>query len=162
MALRVKPKVGDIFQVPLDTVRFGYGQVVALPEKNVLFICLFAATTERSVQPDLQAIVRSAILLAGNTFDAKLWHGHWPVVGNMTPDLAAIVLPNYKEGPPGQAFVENLDLTRRRRATPQEEAILPFRSYVAPVRYEKALQALAGIGEWRPEYEDLRYEHVLG
>ncbi len=161
MVLEVKAKVGDIFQIPLDSSRVGYGQVLAQPEKNVLFICLFSTKTERGIQPDLLSIIRSEILLAGNTFDAKIWHGHWPVVGNIMPDLENIALPNYKEGPPGQAFVENLNLTRKRAATKQEEDVLLFRSYVAPVRYEKALKALAGVGEWRSEYDELRYEHTL-
>lgn len=126
----------------------------------MLFICVFAAVTERGEQPNLDAVTHSEILLAGNTFDAKIWHGHWPVVGNRLPDMRNIALPNYKEGLPGQCFAESLDLTRRRPATAEEEKILPFRSYVAPVRFEKARKALAGVGEWSPDYDELKYEHA--
>ena len=113
MADKVNAKVGDIFQIPIDDARVGYGQVVVQPEKNVLFVCVFSATTRSGEQPELDAVVRSEILLAGNTFDAKIWHGHWPVVGNVPPNMRAIALPNYKEGQPGQAFGESLDLKRR-------------------------------------------------
>lgn len=161
MALRVKARVGDIFQIPIDDTRVGYGQVVMQPDKSSLFICIYSIRTRPGEQPDLDAVVQSEILLAGNTFDARIWHGYWPVVGNIEPNMATIALPNYKEGLPGRANVENLDRTRRRPATKEEEQILPFRSYVAPIRFEKALKALAGIGEWRPEHEDLKYERVL-
>jgi len=160
MADKIKAKVGDIFQMPIDDTRVGYGQVVVQPERKVLFVCAFAATTRPGEQPDLNVILRSEILLAGNTFDAKIWHGHWPVVGNLPPNMGTIVLPNYKEGLPGQALVESLDRTRRRRATIDEERLLPFRLYVAPVGFEKALKALFGIGEWLADDEDLRYDRV--
>lgn len=160
MAEKVRAKVGDIFQIPIDDTRVGYGQVVVQPEKNVLFVCAFAATTRPGEQPDLEIILRSEILLAGNTFDAKIWHGHWPVVGNEPPNMQAIALPNYKEGLPGEAFIESLDMKRRRRATLEEERLLPFRAYVAPVRFENAMKALFGIGDWLATYEDLKYERV--
>lgn len=160
MAEKVRAKVGDIFQIPLDDTRVGYGQVVVQPEKNVLFVCAFVATTRPDEQPDLETILRSEILLAGNTFDAKIWHGHWTVVGNVPPDMKAIALPKYKEGLPGQAFIESLDLKQRRRATTEEERLLPFREYVAPIRFENALKALFGIGDWLAMYEDLKYARV--
>ncbi len=160
MAEKVKAKVGDVFQIPIDDTRVGYGQVVVQPEKNVLFVCVFSATTRPDEHPDPEVVLRSEILLAGNTFDAKIWHGHWPVVGNTPPNMDAIALPNYKEGLPGQAFVESLDLKRRRRATIEEERLLSFRGYVAPVRFENALKALFGIGEWLADYEDLKYQRV--
>ena len=59
MGLGIRVKLGDIFQIPLDATRFGYGQVVAQPEKKVLFICVFAAVTERGKQPNLDAVTHS-------------------------------------------------------------------------------------------------------
>ncbi|HEX2970891.1 MAG TPA: Imm26 family immunity protein [Tepidisphaeraceae bacterium] len=158
MASKVRVQVGDVFQIPIDNVRVGYGQVVLRPEKNVLFICVFAATTPVGVSPDLDEIVKSDILLAGSTFDAKFRHGHWTIVGEVTSNLSAIALPVYKEGLGDKAFVETLDRSRRRPATRQEEQSLPFRTYTAPVGFEQALKAIAGVGEWLPAYDDLKYD----
>lgn len=156
MAKKVKAKIGDVFQIPIDDARVGYGQVVLFPEKSSLFICVFAATTPPGVEPDLNEIVRSDILLAGSTYDGKLWHGHWPIVGNVTTNLPSIALPVYKSGMGATAIVETLDNSRRRPATKQEEEFLPFRHYAAPGVFEDALKAIAGLGEWR--YDKLSYE----
>jgi hypothetical protein len=157
---KVKVKVGDVFQIPIDSARVGYGQVIMQPEKNVLFICVFAATRPPNAMPDLDEIVRSDILLAGNTFDAKFNHGHWPIVGNVTSNLAEIELPNYKSGKGDTAVVETLDRSRRRPATKQEEQLLPFRTYTAPVGFELAIKAIAGVGDWLADYDDLKYDDL--
>lgn len=157
---KVELNVGDVFQIPIDDARVGYGQVVLKPEKPVLFICVFAATTSLGVLPDLNEVVRSDILLAGSTFDAKFRHGHWTVVGNVTSNLSTIALPVYKDGLGDQAFVETLDRSRRRPATTQEERSLPFRTYTAPVGFEMALKAIAGICQWLPAYNDLKYDDL--
>ncbi len=160
MASKVKVQVGDVFQIPIDDSRWGYGQVVLQPEKNVLFICVFAATTESDQAPDLEQVVRSDILLAGNTFDAKFNHGHWPIVGNLISNLVKIPLPNYKSGKEETTIVETLDRSRRRSATKEEEQFLSFRTYTAPVGFELALKAIAGVGRWLLGYDDLKYDKL--
>lgn len=150
--------VGDVFQIPIDDARIGYGQVVLKPEKPVLFICVFAATTPPGTLPDLSEIVRSDILLAGSTFDALFRHGRWTVVGNVASNLASIALPVYKSGMGDTAVVETLDRSRRRRATKEEERSLPFRTYSAPILFEDAIKAIGGIGAWLPEYDEMKYD----
>jgi hypothetical protein len=163
MARKVKIGVGDVFQIPIDSTRMGYGQVVLRPEKNVksvLFICVYAATTGPDEAPNISQIVRSGILLAGNTFDAKLHNGDWPIVGNLSENLPSIALPNFKSGMGDEAVVETLDRRRRRRATPEEERFLPFRSFTSPIGFELALKAIGGRGEWRDEFNSLNYEEL--
>ena len=160
MAAKVKITVGDVFQIPIDSARVGYGQVVLRPEKNVLFICVFAATTRPDEAPDIHQIVQSDVLLAGNTFDAKFNHGHWRIVGNTTENLANIALPTYKSGMGNEAIVETLDRTRHRRATPEEERSLPFRTYTSPAGFEQALKAIGGVGEWLGVYDELKYDEL--
>jgi Immunity protein 26 len=157
---RVKVTVGDVFQIPIDASRVGYGQVVLQPENNVLFICVFAATTPPDETPDLQQIVRSEILLAGSTFDAKFNHGHWPIVGRVTENLTTIELPVYKYGKDDETMLESLDRSRQRRATKEEASSLPFRTYTAPVGFELALKAIAGVGEWLGAFDDLKYDQL--
>lgn len=158
MAKKIKAKIGDVFQIPIDDARVGYGQVVLFPEKSSLFICVFAATTPPGVEPDLNGIVQSDILLAGSTYDGKLWHGHWPIVGNVTTNLPSIALPVYKSGMGATAIVETLDNSRRRPATQEEERVLPLRTYTSPIGFEWALKAIAGIGDWQLEFDALKYD----
>lgn len=160
MALKVKVNVGDIFQIPIDSARVGYGQVVFIPEKKVLFVCVYAETTRPDETPNIRQIVQSDVLLAGNTFDGKIWNGDWPIVGNIMENLPSIALPTYKYGMGDEAVVETLDRTRRRRATPEEEQSLPFRAYTAPIRFELALKAIGGVGEWRDDFDSLSYEQL--
>jgi hypothetical protein len=155
---KIEVNVGDVFQPPIDGVRTGYGQVVLKPEKPILFICLFAVTTAPGELPKLDEIVRSDILLAGSTFDALFNHGRWKIVGNVTWNLSSIALPVYQSGMGDSAIVETLDRSRRRRANKQEESILPFRTYTAPIGFELALKAIGGIGEWLPPYNDMKYD----
>lgn len=159
MAKKVPVKVGDVFQIPIDETRIGYGQVVLQPEKHVLFICVFATTTRLGAMFDLEEVVRSEILLAGNTFDAKFNHGHWTIVGNITSNLPRVVLPNYKHGMGERTIVETLDRSRQRHATKEELELLPFRTYTAPVGFELALKAIAGVGPWQPAYDELKYDY---
>ncbi len=133
--------------------------VVLKPEKPVLFICVFTATTAPGVSPDLDEIVRSDILLAGSTFDALFNHGRWTIVGNVTSNLPSIALPVYRYGMGDtRECVETLDRSRHRRATKEEERSLPFRTYSAPILFEDALKAIAGVGEWLPDYNDMKYD----
>lgn len=67
-------------------------------------------------------------------------------------------MPAYKivVGAPDNHFVEDYTGTRRRPATPSEANRLPFRTVVAPVRLELALQASLGEGPWHEEFDLLR------
>lgn len=163
MADKAKISVGDVFQITIDSARVGYGQVVLRPEKNVkgvLFICVYAETTRPGEIPSIRQIVQSDILLAGNTFDAKLNHRHWPIVGNITDNLPSIALPHYKCAQSDAVVVENLERTRRRQATAAEANELPLRTYTSPAVFELALKAIGGVGEWRDEFDDLKYDEL--
>lgn len=155
---KVEVNIGDVFQIPIDDARVGYGQVVLKPEDPVYFVCVFAAMTPPGVSPDVGEIIHSDILLAGSTFDALFRNGHWVIVGNITSNLPSIALPVYKYGMGDDAVVETLDRSRRRRATQREEQSLPFRKYRAPIGFELALKAIAGVGEWLPTYDGLKYD----
>lgn len=155
---KVEVNVGDVFQIPIDDARVGYGQVVLKPEKPILFICVFAMTTPPGASPDTSDIVRSDILLAGSTFDALINNGQWKIVGNATSNLSSIALPVYKSGIGDDVIVETLDRSRSRKASKQEESSLPFRTYTAPIGFEMALKAIGGIGEWLPLFDKLKYE----
>lgn len=156
--LKIEMNVGDVFAIPIDDARVGYGQIVLKPEKPVLFICVFAMTSPPGSSPDLNEVVRSDILLMGSTFDALLQNGQWKIVGSIVENLSSIALPVYKSGMGDETIVETVDRSRSRKANRQEEASLPFRTYTAPIGFELALKAIGGVGEWLPLFDKMNYE----
>ncbi len=157
----VRAKVGDVFEILIDDARVGYGQIAAQRFKSYLMV-VFSRAYERGQRPDARLITEGDIAFVGESFDAKIWNGDWPIVGNVTPDLSRIPIPVYKVtvGDIDRWFVEDYEGTRRRPATPAEVNSLAFRTTVAAVRLEKALQALHGARPWEPTFRPLEYDNV--
>lgn len=157
---KVRVNVGDVFVVPIDSERFGLGQVVGKYLSEAYFFALFArAYAADAPPPDIEAAVREdEVVLLALSLDAKLAAGHWKVIGHVEVDPARLPLPAYKEGvlPTGTFDVVDYSGKLRRRATRDEAEALPLRKVVAPVRLEKALRAVHGVEPWVNAYEDLR------
>lgn len=153
-------KRGDVFLVPIDSTRVGLGQIVdVLPSE--LYVVLYANAWKASSPPAPQEVVDQAVLFASLTLDAKLYHGDWTIIGNVTNNLANIKLPLSKVRISGEMHIESHDGRWSRHATPEEAEQLRFRKTVAPVRLEKALKAHYGILEPHPAYDELRYDLVV-
>jgi len=148
--------IGDVFQLPLDLSRVGYGQIVGRYERSAYYFAIFEQPHEHSEQPELAEIVRGRIALFALSLDALLYHGGWEIVGNAS--APEIEWPMYKEAVAPDVF-ETVDHTGsiRRPATPEEAASLPYRSVVAPIRLQNAFRALHGAAEWNEAYDNLRY-----
>jgi len=160
---RGKLKIGDVFTIPLDTERVGFGQAVDLFERKCFLLVVFTAIAPVSDAIDVEGIASSADLsLIGSSFDAKVHVGDWTVVGNTTP-RPGLPRPAYKEvvGTPDRVDVVDFSGSMRRIATSVEIQLLTFRSMVAPVRLENALKALHGLAEWHDEYDKLLPENVV-
>ncbi len=154
-------RVGDVFLIPIHDQKFGVGQVVAqYRDTELLYLAVFDDVVE--TLPDracIEDISFNAVILLANTFDVLIVEGDWPVIGNQTPP-EGIPFPSYKFGLPGRATVESWDGTTRRKAMPNEEEILDFRSGVAPIRLEKALKALNGFLPWHESFDEFTREYV--
>src|SRR5690348_7888061 len=74
----IRPRIGDVFKIPISPNRFVYGQVIdkAGPQHLVVIF--------RSTEGEEDAIA-SEFDLAGITFDAKFLNGDWPIVKNLPP-----------------------------------------------------------------------------
>ena len=153
-------RVGDVFSLPIDESRVGYGQVVSRwgDSGGHYYFLIFGGAHEVSESPDIDQIVREPPALLALSLDALLVHDHWKVVDHREVVDAAIPWPTYKEGaaPAGAFDVVDHAGQIRRRATTKEIADLPFRKVVAPIRLEKALKSLHGIGPWLDDYGELR------
>ncbi len=157
----IRPKVGDVFEIPIDEARVGYGQIAAQRFESYLMV-VFSTAYQRDQRPDTTLITSGDIAFVGESLDAKIWNGDWAIVGNVSPDLSRIPVPVYKVtvGDIGSWFVEDYEGTRRRPASPAEVNLLEFRTTVAPIRLEKALQALHGARSWEPTFRPLEYANV--
>ncbi len=156
-------KLGDVFTVPLDAERLGFGQVVARFRKDNYYFAIFDKAYPREALVDLHDVVKDRLALLALSLDAKIYGGDWKIVGNV-PVPANLPLPAYKEttveagGPPYRARVDVVDYsgTRRRPAVGAEADLLPNRSTRAPIGIEKAFRALHGLEEWHESFEKLR------
>ena len=73
----------------------GYGQVLASIKPNPLYLAVFEPLFPRHPPSPLEEIRSSPILVLANSIDAKIWHGHWPIVGRIAPKLERVPFPAY-------------------------------------------------------------------
>ena len=149
-------RVGDVFTVPLDEQRHGFGQVVATYKKHGHYFAIFDKAYTTSWEPVPGDIAVDRIALLALSFDAKIHVGDWKIVGN-APVVDNLPLPAYKVaiGTPDEVYVEDYSGQRQRRATRSEVDLLPYRTFVAPVRLENAFRALHGLAAWVAAFDGL-------
>src|SRR5438094_7044256 len=154
----VSPKLGDVFEVPINESQVGYGQVAGQRFTSYL-LAIFKTAYRRGEHPELSRITADDIAFLAESLDAKIWNGDWAIVGNLPPDRSRIRLPVYKVtvGNINSWFVESYDGSQRRPARPDELNVMGLRTVVAPVRLEKALQACDDARPWQPTWHHLQY-----
>lgn len=157
--MKQKPKVGDVFLIPVDESRRGIGQVVG-DWKGELYVVIFRSV-HNSEDVDPESIASEVPLLAALSLDAKIYNGDWKVIGNFRGNIERIPQPTYKVNQDGKVFLESRDRTISRPASPSESEALRFRTVVAPVRLERALKAICGIGEWNEKFDELRADYAF-
>jgi hypothetical protein len=157
----MKLKPGDVFAMPIDDEKEGFGQIVVVPNKSNFMIVVFERSNSRNRRPALEEIVNDKILFLGYTMDALLYHKEWQLVGNVSSNLKTIKLPYYKLGTPPDCTLVNYEGKTIRKISRDIFDKLNYQKVVAPIRYENALKAFHNIGEWRKDYDELRYEVTL-
>ena len=164
MVKRPKARIGDVFQIPLDPGRVSHGQVVAVNSgPGPLYVVVFRRAWALDAKPDMTDIVADEIALVAPTMDALIWHGRWPLVGNLAPELDRVPFPAYRitVGAADRWFVETFDHARRRLPNPGELEKLTNPTSVAPIRLQRAIRAINGLEPWDPTWNELTYESVL-
>jgi len=156
-----KTRVGDVFEIPIDDSRVGFGQIIARRMSSYLMV-VFKTAHPRGVRPPVQDIVGDEPAFLAETLDAKIWNGDWPVVGNAVPNASRVPLPVYKVtiGSIDNWQVESYDGARHRPAKPWELDSLQPRTVVAAIRLQKALQAIHGAAPWSENYRLMEYEYM--
>lgn len=151
-----KVSEGDIFEIPIPDGRRGYGQVIV--GGKVFYIAVFRGL--HHVQPDLGELIQDDILLVGWTVDALIYHGEWKIVGNRPPTSPRVPFPSYKVLVNGRPCTHDFNGDNFRPATPRDLELLENKTTVAPIRYQNALLAFHGFGEWRSDYNELTAQHA--
>ncbi|MEP6672740.1 MAG: Imm26 family immunity protein [Chthoniobacter sp.] len=155
-------KAGDIFAIPIDEGRVGYGHVLLHEVASYpLYVAVFRAIWAADSPPPVAEIVSSEVALLGGTMDAFIWHGSWPIVANSSPDLQRFPWPHFICGPSERCHVEDFHGRVIRCATPEDQSFYPLRFTRAPIAYESTLRAIHGIGPWPAKHDKITYEYVL-
>lgn len=159
---RFELKVGDVFSVPIDDSRVGVGQVVAACGEGVHYLAIFDVVAVCPSEIDIELAVRARVIFLALSNDAKLYAGHWAVVGN-APVADGMPFPAWRMvySMPDRVDVVDYTGTRRRPASEAEAELLPDETLVAPVRLEKALRAKHGIGLWKEAYSELAPDETM-
>ncbi len=151
-------KKGDLFSIPLDEKYFCLGVVAEKWEKE-LYIVLFEEKFDNTADLSEVKLEKLTPIFASSSLDAKIWHGHWPIVRRGC-DTSKIIQPIYKVEEPGGIVVETFDRKFRKRVGSDVSDRLRYRKGVAPVRLEKAIKSYHGFGEWDSMFEELRFIYV--
>lgn len=154
----IQVNVGDVFLVPLDDENGALGQLVS-DYKGELYVAIFGQKIATQDLDPRRVIGQEPIFLA-LTLDAKLFHGDWPIVGNVQENLADFPQPAFKVRQSGVAYIESRDRSVSRPAAPAEAEILRYRSVSSPAVIEKAVQAHFGIGDWTPHYDEFPADYA--
>jgi Immunity protein 26 len=151
-----KLEIGDIFRLPVDAHRVGYGQIVGRYGRHAYYFAIFEQPHDVNEDVDAASLVDGKIALLALSLDALLSHGEWEVVGHADPP--AVRWPTYKEATAPDIF-EAVDHTgqHRRPISKDEASSLPNRRVVAPIRVQNAFRSLHGAGPWHEAYDQLRY-----
>jgi hypothetical protein len=156
--MEIVPKVGDVFLIPLDEVSAVGGHLIAIRENEELYLAVFDQRVGRD-EADPEMAVSGEPFLLTLSFDAKLFHGDWPIIGNLI-NVGRYPEPAFKVKHGGVMSIESRDKGTRRPATADELEILEYRSVAVPAIIEDAIKAHLGIGQWCESYDKRRAEYA--
>lgn len=145
-------KPGDVFRFGQTLLGWAYGQF--LISRTIQYVVIFEPVFKDPAISSLDDAIRSPVLLAGWTTDARVQSGSWEIVGN-TPDRPMLLFPEYKVEISGKIWVIDVEGKRLREANLMENAALKYKSSHSPIAYEKAFWAFHA-GEWQGRFDDLR------
>lgn len=154
----IQVKVGDVFLVPLDGKSWAVGQLVSA-WNDELYVAIFGQKIETHNVDPHSVIDQEPVFLA-LTLDAKIFHGDWPIVGNVQENLASFPQPAFKVRQAGVVYMESRDRTVSRPASSSEAEMLRNRSVSSPAVIEEAVQGYFGVCEWNPHYDKFHSDYA--
>jgi len=156
MSTKIKASKGDLFSIQLSSETFALGQIVETVG-DLLYLVVFSQKFESEIR-DFN-IEKMEIALASLSTDAKIWHGHWPILGNTRKNLNSIPKPFFKVHfyEEDQYFIESLTKDSIRPALDEELSKYPNRFSITPKRLENATKAYFGFETWDERFNKLKF-----
>jgi hypothetical protein len=154
---RQQPKIGDVFQIPVDEEHVAYGQVLSTAD-GMPHLVVFDGLYEEDEDVDLDKVVRQPVILySWSTGDRPLKNGKWRIVGNRALESSAAPPVEFVEMQAPEEFVV-IDWAGKvlRRASAAEVENAPFRATRDADVLQKATEAWHGRQPWSDRYLDLR------
>jgi hypothetical protein len=158
--MKIVPKIGDVFLIPLDEEFAAGGHVIATRENEELYLAVFGQRVRRD-ETDLGIAIAGKPVLLTLSFDAKFSNGDWPIIGNLVDFIERYPEPAFKIKHAGEMSIESRDKSRRRPVTADEAKMLQYRSVASPAIVQDAIRAHFGIGEWSESYDKRRAEYAI-
>ncbi len=157
MTKKIRVNSGDVVEIPIDESRVGFAHVVK--RKHALDLIVFQNAFAKAENYDLDAVLTSPVAFLGQSNDALIWHGLWMVKGNRAPRYDHLPWPNFKILSDGQYVVKDYFENTLRVATDEDLKAYDLPWSRAPIGYQKALQALHGIGDWRDDFSKMSIQY---
>ena len=158
--MEIKPKVGDVFLIPLDNTFAAGGIVISIWEGEELYLAVFNQRLSLNETDSIAATNGQPALLA-LTLDAKFWHGNWRIIGNQASLVGQYPQPNFKVKHAGVMSLVSRDRSVCRPASQDDLEILRYRSVAAPAIIEDAIKAYFGIGQWDEDNDELLANYAI-
>jgi len=149
-----RPKVGDVFTIPIDTNRVAVGQVVDKVHK-AWWVAVYDRAFNAADLIDIEAALGYRVRLLALTFDARIRHGYWPRIGRHQVDTAALKWPTFQTMTPDGDVVTDHHGDGVRSAGLIDRVRLPRMTFVSPMTLEEGVQALFGARRWETHFNDL-------
>jgi hypothetical protein len=150
--MRITPTTGDVFLVPLGDGASAGGQVIAIREREELYIAIMDRRLSSSTCDPKLAIAGDPAFLT-LTFDAKLANRDWPIIGNCVNTIERFPHPSFKIKHAGVMQIESRDKQTRRLANLHELSLLHYRSVGSAMIIQDAVRAFFGVGPWVETYD---------
>jgi hypothetical protein len=145
---------GLMFSIPLSEKSFGFGQLIVW-QMPIFYMVAYDLQSE---SPNIEEGQELRPILLGNFFDVLIRSGRWQPIRRSL--VSKVVFPCFKIKIGDKFYVESWDRQRKREATPDELAILEFRTDYGPIILENALKAHFGIIPWESMFDALKVERV--
>lgn len=150
---KIRAKVGDVFLIPVDEATWVVGQLVR-KKRSQLYVAIFADRYS-SIDIDPKSILDKKPLFLVLTLDALLYHGIWPIIGNVQENRDSIPEPAFAVMIWGSGtHIISRDETISRLATREELQILKPRTIRSPNNVEIMVRNYFKENENQEEFDD--------
>jgi len=149
---KIRVKVGDVFLIPIDETTWVIGQLVR-KKQSELYVAIFADRySSTDVEP--RSIIGKKPLFLVLTLDAKLYHGMWPIIGNVQENRNNIPEPAFKVGIWGSGtHIISRDETICRLATREELEVLKPHCVTTGQGIEDMIRSYSGMNDYQFDFD---------